>query len=357
MPIMKKDDYTEEATAQQAGLPADIAHRLQQLETEILAQPLSDTAWVHQICRHALQGGKRIRPLLLLLSGAALKADAQNCLELAGAVEFIHNATLLHDDVIDEAQVRHNRPSVNRRWGKKHGILAGDLLYARAFILVASTSNRQVQQELAHTACSLVDAEFLQLEQKTHTANQGGADTGADSYGARYFHIIQGKTARLFRFSCLAPAMLCGADEQTQQSMANFGNEYGLAFQLVDDLLDCAGTLATTGKEPGTDLRDGNLTLPIAHALQIAPAAGQNAIRTALQQPEPSAQTLQTALAAICDTDAVAYTMARAQESVEKAVQALGCLDLPRSNPYIQALQGRAKQILERANASSGRHL
>ena len=318
-------------------VPADTAAALQRLEKDIMALPLSQSDWIDEVCRHTLAGGKRIRPLILLLTGAALRADMEHCLQLAGTVEFIHNATLLHDDVIDNAPTRHNRPSVNQRWGKKHGILAGDMLYARAFALIAATDQMEIRQQLAETAAALAESEFLQLLQK----QQHNLDE------ALYFRIVKGKTASLFRFCCLAPAILSNADTQTRHSLASFGESFGMIFQLTDDALDCAGDLESMGKMPGTDLRDGNLTLTLARALQQASPAGKHLITAALEQDSPPPSCVQEALAAVHATDAVEYTLAQAGQCADTALAALGVLG---DGPHSKALTDLVQQVLARTS-------
>lgn len=325
-------------------LPPDTASMLQEVEQNLLSQAFSRLDSVNEICRHVLTGGKRIRPRLLLLAGCALQADRAQCISLATAVELIHAASLVHDDVIDGATERRHQPSVNHRWGMRRGILIGDLLYACAFNLISRHQPSALRYNLAQAAYMLAESEFLQLDQKEIVSPDGAKcqDQGSDE--DLYFRIIDGKTASMFRFCTQAPALQCAASEHIVKALTEFGTCFGRAFQLTDDALDCDLEAADTGKSRGADLRDGNRTLTIAWALQQTDAQGRKSIEEALSAPQhvdPSVQALQ----AIAATDAVRYTRQCAEEYAVKAVSALQVLP---ENPYRQKLQDMARALTER---------
>jgi octaprenyl-diphosphate synthase len=218
-------------------------------------------------------GGKRIRPaLLLLMAGALGYTDAQRH-NLAAVVEFIHTATLLHDDVVDESTLRRGRPTANESFGNPASVLVGDFLYSRAFQMMVDYGEMRVMEVLAEATNVIAEGEVMQL------MNMHDASLTPEAY----LHVIESKTAKLFEASSRLAAILAGSTPQIEQACAAYGAALGTAFQLIDDVLDYEGDAATLGKNLGDDLREGKTTLPLIVAMQKANSADQALIRTAIE--------------------------------------------------------------------------
>lgn len=220
------------------------------------------------LCEHLLfSPGKRIRPLLTLLS-ARMGGDESHSLTLAAAVEYLHTATLLHDDILDEALLRRGKTTAHHIWGNRFAILGGDFLLARAVSLVAGLNNQQVMQKFASFAEKIIAGEILEI------SLEGCLDLAE----AVYFKIIQGKTAFLFRAACESGAVLGGMQPQQIVVLGEYGLNLGLAFQIEDDIMDYLGNSADDGKLKGNDLREGKVTLPLILALQKADARARKTL-------------------------------------------------------------------------------
>jgi len=237
----------------------------------------SDVALINQIAAYIVgAGGKRIRPRLVLLFTQALGCDRPQRFELAAIVEFIHTATLLHDDVVDESSLRRGRPTANALFGNAASVLVGDFLYSRAFQMMVSVGSMRVLEVLADATNVIAEGEVLQL------INMHDPDTSVDDY----LRVIRYKTAKLFEASARLGAVIAGTPKPLEENCAEFGRRLGTAFQLVDDLLDYEGDPHQLGKNVGDDLREGKPTLPLLMAMERGSALERDLIRHAIVNGE-----------------------------------------------------------------------
>lgn len=296
------------------------------LEFEALNQCIdaalhSDIALIQQIARHLIEaGGKRLRPALLLLVVRALSTEELDAtirpehISMAAVIEFIHTATLLHDDVVDESCLRRGRQTANALFGNAASVLVGDFLYSRAFQLMVQLQSTSVMRIMADATNVIAEGEVLQL------LNIG--DVAIDE--ARYLQVVRFKTARLFEAAAQVAAVLVGANAALEEAATALGRHLGSAFQLIDDVLDYTGLAQDIGKNVGDDLREGKLTLPLIRALRVAPPAGQALLRQVISEPDRVSETAFTAVVAVIrETDALEYTRALAQSEIQQAQRAL----------------------------------
>ncbi len=296
----------------------------------VIAQRLSsEVPLVGQISNYIIAaGGKRLRPALLLLMSGALGYTQPHKYQLAAVVEFIHTATLLHDDVVDESTLRRGRPTANESFGNAASVLVGDFLYSRAFQMMVECGSMRVMAILAEATNVIAEGEVLQL-MNMH-------DASLDE--AAYLRVIRSKTAKLFEASARLAAVMADSDAATEEACANYGQALGTAFQVIDDALDYEGDSLRMGKNLGDDLREGKMTLPLIVALQRCDAAQAVMIRQAIEQPEAADLQVQLngIMAIIHSTGALEATHAVAQLESERAIAALQPLA---DSPYKQALQ------------------
>jgi octaprenyl-diphosphate synthase len=268
----------------------------------------SHVALIDQISTYIINaGGKRIRPRLVLLFAEAFGCQGPERLELAAIVEFIHTATLLHDDVVDESALRRGRATANATFGNAASVLVGDFLYSRAFQMMVSIDRMRVLEVLADATNVIAEGEVLQL------MNMHDPDLTVEEY----LRVIRFKTAKLFEASARLGAVLGGADATTEESCADYGRCLGTAFQLVDDLLDYEGDANELGKNVGNDLREGKPTLPLLLAMERASGPERDLIRRAIEEGEQ--QRLSEILAVVRRTGALDATRATAQQEADKA--------------------------------------
>ncbi|GIX29819.1 MAG: octaprenyl-diphosphate synthase [Porticoccaceae bacterium] len=292
----------------------------------ILAELRSDEPLVEQIGHYIVDaGGKRLRPLVVLLAARALGYRGDRHVALAAVIEFIHTATLLHDDVVDTSQRRRGRPTANARFGNAPSVLVGDFLYSRAFQLLVSLGDLEIMRILADTTNAIAEGEVAQL------ARAGCETPEADDY----FRVIDKKTARLFRAAAEAAAVLAGSDH-CRQPLARYGHHLGMVFQLVDDLLDYEGDAAALGKNLGDDLAEGKATLPLIHVLETGTADQVELVRGALRNR--SAECFAEVMAAIRATGALERTRAVARHHLEAATAALAPLPAGREREALRAV-------------------
>lgn len=299
----------------------------------------SDVVLINQVSEYIIgAGGKRLRPMLLLLAAGALGragdtgvgADAH---QLAAVVEFIHTATLLHDDVVDESDLRRGRRTANAVWGNAASVLVGDFLYSRSFQLMVELDRMEVMRILADTTNQIAEGEVLQL---LHVRNP-------DTDEAAYLRVIERKTAVLFAAATRLGALLAGADPATCDALHAYGLNLGYAFQIADDVLDYASDAGTMGKNLGDDLAEGKATLPLIHAMAHADAAMRSALRQAVEHGDTDSMPM--VLAAIDATDGLAYSRSRAMDYARAAETALDGLP---DNAYVDALRGLARYAVQR---------
>jgi octaprenyl-diphosphate synthase len=260
-------------------------------------------------------GGKRLRPILSLMCARAIQDDPSDTIKLAAAVEFIHTATLLHDDVVDESLLRRGHETANAKWGNSASVLVGDFVYSRAFQMLVSIGNLEVLRILSETTNILAEGEVMQL------INAGNTELDE----TEYFKVIRSKTAKLFEASCEGAAILSNATPEVRQALAVYGDQLGIAFQLVDDLLDYVGDADKMGKNVGDDLAEGKATLPLIHAMRVSSEKDAETIRTALLNKDTTA--IDAVLELVNKSQALNYTQSVAEQHIERAKLALNVLD------------------------------
>ncbi len=301
----------------------------------ILTRLSSDVALINELGRYIINsGGKRLRPLLVLLAARACGYQGKQHLELAAVIEFIHTATLLHDDVVDASELRRSAQTANAIWGNEAAVLVGDFLYSRSFEMMVSIGSMRVMEILSTTTNIIAEGEVLQL------LNCHDPDTTEE----RYRDVIRYKTAKLFEASAQLGAVLGRQSQAIERAMACYGMHLGTAFQLIDDALDYGSSGTDIGKNIGDDLAEGKPTLPLIHAMRNGSPEQVEAIRQAI---ETGGRThIDTVLAAIESTNAIAYTAQSAQQEADLAIEAL--VELPAS-PYKEALYGLAEFSVSRS--------
>ncbi|MEM8767702.1 MAG: polyprenyl synthetase family protein [Pseudomonadota bacterium] len=302
----------------------------------IPAQLTSDVDLVEEISQYIVEsGGKRLRPLLVLLTARALGYDKGDHVKLAAIIEFLHTATLLHDDVVDHSVLRRGRATANATWGNAPSVLVGDFLYSRAFQLMVELGEMRIMAILSNATNTIAEGEVMQL------ANVGNTRISE----ADYMEVIRCKTALLFEASTHTAAVLSCEEPKQQLSLRNFGLHFGLAYQLVDDWLDYAGEAEAMGKNVGDDLAEGKLTLPLIQALTRGSDEQVAIISEAISAR--SVDALPDVQRIVVETGALEYTQAAARAQSEQAVCCL--TDLP-DNAYRDALEALARFAISRLN-------
>lgn len=272
----------------------------------------SDVLLINQIAEHIIKaGGKRLRPMLTVLAARALGYSGNGHTALASIIEFIHTATLLHDDVVDESDLRRGRKTANALWGNAPSVLVGDFLYSRAFQLMVTLDSMAIQKRLADTTNQIAEGEVLQL---LHVHNP-------DTSEAAYLNVIERKTAVLFSAATGLAAHLAGADESLCRQMDAYGLHLGMAFQIADDVLDYAGDAEALGKNLGDDLAEGKATLPVIHAMSLADEPARQRLRNIIENGEAAA--MPEVLAAINQANSLNYCNEMAQFHASAAKAAL----------------------------------
>jgi len=304
----------------------------------ISAQLSSDVPLVEKIAQYIVEsGGKRMRPLLVLLVSKALtpqqNLESNNHCKLATVIEFLHTATLLHDDVVDTSNMRRGRSTANAKWGNAPSVLVGDFLYSRAFQIMVDMGSIQVMQVLSNATNIIAEGEVFQL------MNCKNPDVTEKAY----FEVIKNKTAMLFEAASHSASILAEAPDETKQAMKEFGLQIGLAFQLIDDMLDYIGDAETMGKNIGDDLAEGKPTLPLIFTMREGSAEDTNLIRKAIRQGDASQ--LDVICAAVERSGALDYTKKAAQNAYKKACE---CLEVLPESIYKSALYALAEVAVNR---------
>lgn len=281
----------------------------------IIAKLHSEVSLVENIGHYLVKaGGKRLRPLMVLLTANALGYQGKQHLDLAAIIEFIHTATLLHDDVVDMSNLRRGRPTANAQWGNAPSVLVGDFLYSRAFQMMVAIGNMDIMATLSDATNIISEGEVQQL---TNAKNP-------DLTEADYLAVINKKTAVLFAAACEVAALLSGANKEQQHALKAYGRHVGMAFQLLDDALDYTGDAATLGKNVGDDLAEGKATLPLIYAMREASPAQAELIATAIRVGDASQ--LEAILSVVQEVGAIDYTLACAKAEVNAALQQINIL-------------------------------
>ncbi len=297
-------------------------------------QLTSDVNLVEEIGRYIVEsGGKRLRPLLVLLGARLCGYEGEAHIRLAAIIEFLHTATLLHDDVVDHSELRRGRTTANAVWGNSPSVLVGDFLYSRAFQLMVELESMDIMAILSDATNTIAEGEVLQL------TNIGNCEVDE----AQYMEVIRCKTALLFQASTHTAAVLASNDGEDIRALRDFGLHFGLAYQLVDDWLDYAGNAETMGKNVGDDLAEGKLTLPLIHALAHTRASDAEVITSAIAAK--SADRLDEVLRIVQASGAMDYTQRAAHAQSERAMACLGSLP---DNEHRDALHTLAEFCVNR---------
>ena len=297
------------------GAAALMADDMREVDAVIRRRLSSDVPLIDQIATYIISaGGKRIRPMLVLLFSSALGFGGRERFELAATVEFIHTATLLHDDVVDESALRRGRRTANALFGNAASVLVGDFVYSRAFQMMVAVDRIRVLEVLADATNVIAEGEVLQL------MNMHDPDVTVQDY----LRVIRFKTAKLFEASARLGAVLAEVDSETEEACAAYGRSLGTAFQLVDDLLDYEGATEQLGKNVGDDLREGKPTLPLLIAMERGTAEQRLLLRSAIEQGEVAR--LADIVQIVRDTGALVATREAARAEADKACTMLKCL-------------------------------
>jgi octaprenyl-diphosphate synthase len=309
---------------------------LKAIDRRIVEQLTSDVALIGQVSNYLIHaGGKRLRPLLVVLAARACGYQGEQHITAAALIEFIHTATLLHDDVVDGSEKRRGRDTANEVFGNEASVLVGDFLYSRAFQMMVTLDSLGIMEVLANATNTIAEGEVLQL------MNAHDPETTEQ----RYFQVIYRKTAKLFEAGAEIAAILARAPQSVQSGLIAYGRHVGTAFQLVDDFLDYRAAPDELGKNLGDDLAEGKPTLPLIYALRTGTPAEQALIRQAIERG--GLGELDRISAIIESTGGLQYTARLAKRESELALQALGELA---DSPYKRALQGLAEFAVARSH-------
>ena len=315
-----------------------VAQDFEQVNTLIIEQLSSDVPLVEKIAHYIVEsGGKRMRPLLVLLISNALglkgEPEGKNKIKLASIIEFLHTATLLHDDVVDTSDLRRGKATANAKWGNAPSVLVGDFLYSRAFQMMVQINNMSIMNILSDATNVIAEGEVFQL------MNCKNPDVTEENYMA----VIKSKTAMLFQAASHSGAVLAGASAPQEAALRDYGLHLGLAFQLIDDVLDYTGSAEDMGKNVGDDLAEGKPTLPLIYAMKHGSEEQAQLIRNAIRKG--GLEDLSLIKECVQTTGALNYTIERANEEVKKAKD---CLNTLESSPYKEALFALAGLAVER---------
>jgi len=306
------------------------------VDREINRRLDSDVALINQLGAYIIHsGGKRLRPLLVTLSARALGYSGDQHVALAAIIEFIHTATLLHDDVVDASTMRRGQSTANMVWGNEASVLTGDFLYSRAFEMMVEVGSMRVMEILAKTTNTIAEGEVLQL---LHCHDPEVTEEN-------YLRVIYSKTAKLFEAAARLGAVIGNQPPTIEEAMAKYGMHLGTSFQLIDDVLDYTADSETLGKNVGDDLAEGKPTLPLLYALRTGSSAQQELLRTAIEQG--GHDRTEEVIAAIESTGANAYTARKAEDEARCAAEALTAIP---GSPYKQALLDLARFSVHRTH-------
>lgn len=315
-----------------------VENEFNQVNQLIYKQLESRVPLVEKVAEYIISsGGKRMRPLLVLLTAKAFNECDERAAMLAATIEFIHTATLLHDDVVDVSDLRRGRATANAKFGNAPSVLVGDFLYSRSFEMLVELGNLAVMKTLASATSTVAEGEVLQL---TNVKNPDTTET-------QYMEIIQGKTAMLFEAGTHGMAQLINRSATECEALRVYGQELGLAFQLIDDVLDYEGDSATMGKNVGDDLAEGKVTLPLIHAMQHGTDEQRKLIRSIIRQAGTNdlGESLSEVRAIVHELGSIDYTRAKAQACAERAIAQLQTLS---DSPAKQALEALANIAVQR---------
>ncbi len=307
---------------------------LQTVDAAIRARLTTDVVLVNQVAEYIIQsGGKRVRPLVTVLAGRACNVSGSKLAAAAAIVEFVHTATLLHDDVVDESNLRRGHETANAVWGNQASVLVGDYLYSRAFEMMVDLNHMRIMDVMASATNKIAEGEVLQL------MNANDPETTE----ADYMEVIYRKTAKLFEAGTQIAAIIANASAEHEQALKQYGKHLGIAFQLVDDVLDYRANREELGKNLGDDLAEGKPTLPLIHALKHGNSSQQQLIRHAIEHG--GIESLSEITAAIESTGGLQYTAQRARQEADLAIQSLTALP---DSDFVRALDELAEFAVSR---------
>lgn len=312
-----------------------VDNEFEKVNKQILCQLESNVPLVEKIGHYIIEsGGKRLRPLLVLLGAGACHYQGEEQIKLATVIEFLHTATLLHDDVVDTSDLRRGRPTANANWGNAPSVLVGDFLYSRAFQLMVSMGEMEIMQILSGATRIIAEGEVMQL------MNIRNLDTSE----AEYLETIRCKTAMLFEASIHSAAVLSKASTEHSEQLRRYGHHLGMAFQLVDDLLDYRGDSEQMGKNVGDDLAEGKPTLPLIYCMQHGTENQAELVRQAILTG--GLEQIEAIQTAVNDSGALDYTAQCAQQEADHAI---ACLQTLPESPYRTALTELARFSIARS--------
>ena len=304
----------------------------------IVEQLHSDVLLVENIGHYIVEaGGKRLRPILVLLAAHCCNIETGKHIPMAAVIEFIHTATLLHDDVVDMSLLRRGRPTVNSQWDNASSVLVGDFIYSRAFQILVDIGDLRVMEIIANTTNKIAEGEVLQLITKNNP----------NSSEQNYLQVIKNKTAILFQAAAQCGAILGQADITTEKSLQHYGMHIGIAFQLIDDVLDYDGDTQTMGKNIGDDLAEGKPTLPLIYAMEKGDNDQSRKIKEVLQQKNVSEKTLHEVIQIVRESGALDYTRKLARQQAAAAMDSLKSIE---KSIFREALISMAEFSLRRSN-------
>lgn len=310
-------------------------HDMQAVNAMIHKRLHSEVELVNSVGHYIINsGGKRLRPMLVLLSARAFNYQGNDHIKLAAIIEFIHTATLLHDDVVDASELRRGQQTANSIWGNEASVLVGDFLYSRSFQLMAELKNMRVMEILSNATNIIAEGEVLQLL-NCYEPNTTETD---------YLRVIRSKTAKLFEAGAQLGAVISEQSTNNEQAIATYGMHLGTAFQLIDDVLDYSSNSEEIGKNIGDDLAEGKPTLPVIYALKHGTADQQEVLRDAIENGKKD--NINEIISIINNTKAIDYTTKVATQEVEMATAALTTLP---SSPYTDALYALAEFSVNRS--------
>ena len=313
-----------------------IADDMQAVDRLIIKRLQSDVVLINQIGAYIVHsGGKRLRPMIVLLTARACGYDKDRHIDIAAIIEFIHTATLLHDDVVDGSEMRRNRETANSVWGNEASVLVGDFLYSRSFEMMVDVGQMRIMDILSHATNRIAEGEVLQL------LNVHNPETSEQDY----MEVIKRKTATLFEAGARLGGVISGANSEQEQAMVDYGLHLGIAFQLVDDALDYNSSNEEIGKNIGDDLAEGKPTLPLIRAMQSANDEQKQRLHTIIE--EGGLEQIGFVMEMIRSSDAIEYTERLARSEAEQAKAALAALP---PSPYRNALAELADFAVARTN-------
>ena len=313
------------------------AHDVEAVDTEILARMQSPVSIIPEIAGHLIKaGGKRIRPILTLATARMFSYDGDQHIKLAAAVELIHGATLLHDDVVDASHLRRGASTANILWGNKESVLVGDFIFSRAFELMVAAKDLRVLQVLSRASSIIAEGEVLQL------STQKNIGATFDMYLA----VVEAKTAALFAAAAQSGALIAGCSHAQEQALYRYGKNLGIAYQLIDDALDYAGFEKSLGKSIGDDFREGKMTLPVVYAIERASEDEKKFWGRVITEGNQKEGDFERACSLLKQHDAIKDTVACAQQYAKRALEDLS--EAPR-NEYTEALADLVESSASRA--------